>query len=199
MNTTPTPRERLEELLAADPIDTNEEAVNEADAAIDAALGTLDGGALSTSAKSLLLGLTEASASVEPSARGKFIEAAQRGLAKRRDATSPLPRLLFLARQDSDESADEVANALGIDRTLFDEVERGQAPIREMDPTTVVEWIRRFEVPVATARESLLRVLRIQTLPHAAAAGTNTHDRPIDDPFYAEVMEQLEAGGQADA
>lgn len=191
------PLDRIKALLEKDPL-TGVEAHEspssntEDDEALDTALGSMDVFALSPSAQDLLLALTDVRASVEPEARTRLVAAAGRGLQKRRDGQSPLPRLLFLARRELNESIEQVATQTGVDPAVLDSVEKGREPIRQLAPQTVASWVQHFHMPKDQVQSALILTLRIQSSDEVAAAAAAGTSSPSHDDWVREVLNRLE-------
>jgi hypothetical protein len=195
MSSQPTPGDRLRALMDADPIgDDGTTSVSELaeDEQISAALEGADLSMLSVEAQDLLLDLTASSASLEPAARGRIVEAAARALHRRRDDASPLPRLLFLARRDARETIEAVAADVAVSADLLLSVERGQEKIAELGAEAVATWVKRFKVPIEEARESILKTLRLETAGDRAVASASGEAEVEDSQFFRDVMTRLE-------
>lgn len=201
MTSNPSPLDRIRQLMDEDPItvDGTEQDIGmptSDDTELESALSSLDHLALSREAQELLVGLTNDSAGLEPAARQKFVAAAQRALRKRRNDASPLPRVLFLLRQERAEDPADVAIQVGVDPEVLANAERGRVAIRELPVDAVVAWIQHFDVARPTARDALLEVLRVQSRGELAAAGEGITRDLERDSFFVEVMRQLDDTGK---
>jgi hypothetical protein len=151
--------------------------------------------ALSPEAQDLLLGLADSAASLEPTTRSKFVAAAERALQKRRDAVSPLPRLLFLARLEVGEDVGTVAKDVTVHADDLLNVECGRKALETLGPEAVVNWIQHYKVPTGQAREALLKALWIQSAGDRAAAGLG--EAVIEESeFFRAVMERLQTSSE---
>lgn len=116
--------ERIRALMDEDPlgpVDTELSDVSED--TIDKALGDAGLGVLSAEAQNIGLALTSSVAGLEPETRNRFVKAAGRGLQSRRDSLTPLPRLLFLARQTPTGSIASVATFVSVNSEIVPKVD----------------------------------------------------------------------------
>jgi hypothetical protein len=192
MTDQPSPLELIHALMDADPlIDADAHIGADTDAETDAALAAIGPDALSPDAQELLLGLTESSASLEPRVRERLVGGAARALQKRREAASPLPRLLFLARNRSGESIESIATQVAVAADTLLLVERGQEKLQNLGPDAVANWVRHLHVPTDQAGRALAHTLRVQAVHDQAAASAMSNTAVEDDPFYQGVMTRL--------
>jgi hypothetical protein len=197
MTTNRRPLDMLHELMDSDPIensipplpedtDTDTEVISEALARVG-----LD--ALSPEAQRLLLALTDDVESVEPSTRQRLVSAADRGIQRRRDERSALPRLLFLARRRAEATLEDIADRIDVPADTLDAVERGKELIDTMRPEQVAAWIRSLHVGAEQARESLRRAFRLRREQDLAVASASPEVTADQDAFVNQVMALLQA------
>jgi hypothetical protein len=193
MTSNNTPQERIRALMDEDPIDLTDAADSDVvDDALDAALADAGLQALSVEAQDIVLALTSSVASLEPATRERLVKAAGRGLRTRRDALTPLPRLLFLARQTAAESIESVATSISVGAEVLLNVERGQAGLETLEAQAVATWVSHFAVPIDQAREALAKALQLQTGGDRAAASAVGVDAAEASQFFRSVMDYLQ-------
>lgn len=194
MTSNSTSREWIQALMAEDPLDSVDVPVSATvdDEQLDTALASVGLEALSIEAQDLVLALTSSVASLEPAIRDRLVKAAGRGLQNRRDASTPLPRLLFLARHTAVESIESVATSISVNSDVLLNVERGRVGLEALEAQAVAAWVRHFAVPVDQARDALAKALRLQTSGDRAAASACGVEIVEASPFFQEVMSYLE-------
>lgn len=193
MTSNNTPQERIRALMDEDPIDLTDPADSDVvDDALDTALADAGLQALSVEAQDIVLALTSSVASLEPATRERLVKAAGRGLRTRRDSLTPLPRLLFLARQTAAESIESVATSISVGADVLLNVERGQAGLETLEAQAVATWVSHFAVPIDQAREALAKALQLQTGGDRAAASAVGVDAAEASQFFRSVMDYLQ-------
>lgn len=193
MTSNETPRERIRALMNEDPLDpTDAEVCNVSEDAVDMALAGANLDVLSAEAQNIVLALTSSVAGLEPETRDRFVKAAGRGLQTRRDSLTPLPRLLFLARQTTTESIESVATSVSVDADMLLKVERGLVGLEALGAQAVASWVSHFGVPVEQAKEALDKALRLQTGGDRAAASALGDDGFEANQFFLSVMDLLQ-------
>lgn len=188
--------QEFQRLLDADPIGTDTDQVyaegadtiSEDD--LDNALSVVGLEHLSPEAQAMVLGLTYSSTSIDSEARMKLMGAAARALRTRRDRSSALPRLLFLSRRSTQESAEEVAAAIDVPADKLKEIEMGTARVDALGPKTVANWLRHFNVSAEEASVPLRRCFVAPEL-HDVAAALTADVRAEADKFVDEVLSEL--------
>lgn len=199
MTTHRRPLDVLHELMDSDPLENNEdienptETTDDRDEVLDEALAHTGLDALSPEAQSYLLALTSDTASVEPSTRQKFVDAASRGIQYHRNDSSALPRLLFLQRRELHSSLEDVAERIGVPADQLAEVERGRERIETLTAPKVASWISALGVGVDQARVSLGRALELQRREDLAVAAAAAEVAAPEDDFIKEVIALLRA------
>jgi transcriptional regulator with XRE-family HTH domain len=197
MTTNRRPLDVLHELMDSDPLENNEdienttETTDDQDKLLDEALANTGLDALSPEAQRYLLALASDTASVEPSTRQKFVDAASRGIQHHRNDSSALPRLLFLQRRELHSSLEDVAERIGVPADQLAEVERGQGRIEALTAPKVASWINALGVGVDQARASLGRALELQRREDLAVAAAAADVAAADDDFIEEVIALL--------
>lgn len=192
-------QDRLRELLDEDPLDSAlelSEGTSEADQLVDQALTLVDLSVLSPEAQDLFMGLTETASSLEPMTRQRLVGAADRGMKRRREDASPLPRLLFLLRNREEQSAEMVAASLTVkdvemDQKMLLAIERGECDIRILGAGGVVAWVQHFGVPNDLAIDALRAAFQATTVSDQASAATPSQLNAEQDKFINDVDELL--------
>ncbi|WP_375504505.1 hypothetical protein [uncultured Jatrophihabitans sp.] len=190
------PQDRIQQILSDDPLADLEtveaDASEPAESPVTAALAAAGHDMLSGEASELLLDLTADAVSIEPEARARLVEAAQRALSKRRDDASPLPRLLFLARREAGEAVESVARAIAVDRDDLLHVERGVKSLEQFGADSTAAWVMHFGVPLDQARAAIRRTLQLQAVDERAAASRVDAVEVDNAPFLTKVTALLE-------
>lgn len=190
-------QDRLHQLFAEDPLDESNVPApdhnehDEVDEVINLALAATDLSVLSSEAQELLIGLTETASSLDPLTRQRLVGAADRGMKRRREDTSPLPRLLFVVRNREHQSLEMVAASLSADNAMLLQIERGERDIRDLGPDGVASWIRHFGVSTDIALEAL-RLTFVYSESDRAAASTPTELSDEHDRFVRQVSKLLQ-------
>jgi hypothetical protein len=184
---------RLHKLFDEDPLDEHDEhdRASELDELVDDALPQADLLSLSQETQELLLGLTESSSSLEPLTRKRLVGAADRGMARRRDDASPLPRLLFVIRNRDNQQLDMVAESVNVEYSMLRAIERGECDIRLLGAGGVASWIQFFGVPADTAIPALRATFALAADPDRASASATENLLAEQDKFVDEVSEIL--------
>lgn len=188
-------QDRMHELFAEDPLDesdvTEEVGPDEVDVLIDRALASVDLSVLSPEAQDLLSDLSDSTSSLEPATRQRFVDAADRGMKRRREDASPLPRLLFVVRNRECESLEAVAASASTDDATLLQIERGECDIQVIGAGAVAAWIQHLGVATDVALEAL-RLTFLRADAERAAAAAPTELDPDQDRFVGEVAGLLE-------
>lgn len=187
--------DRLRELLDEDPLDESrahdDTDTDEGEQLIDQALSLTTISALSPEAQELLVGLTDTASSLEPAARQRLVVAADRGMKRRREDASPLPRLLFVVRNRENQTLDAVAASLKADDKLLSKIECGESSVKELGPQGVASWIQHFGLPKDVAIDAL-RLTFLNTDADQAAAGGRAELSVEHSKFVGEVSDLLQ-------
>jgi hypothetical protein len=134
-----------------------------------------------------------------PSTRQKFVEAANRGLRKRRADHAALPALLAFKREEADIPVATLADALEVSAEAVYEMESGRLNVRDLDAERIAKWVRAVRAEPAVAVGALRHVLELSA-PHRPrqAAGrrrsgqlSGSDQRLIDD--VAALLENAES------
>jgi hypothetical protein len=193
MTSNETPQERIRALMDEDPLDPTDAEVNDvSEDAVDKALADAGLDVLSAEAQNIVLALTSSVAGLEPGTRDRFVRAAGRGLQTRRDSLTPLPRLLFLARQTTTESIESVATSVSVDAEMLLKVERGNVGLETLGAEAVATWVSHFGVPIDQAKEALAKALKLETSGDRAAASAAGGDAVKASEFFLSVIARLQ-------
>jgi hypothetical protein len=200
------PHARLHELFDEDPLEDSSstetdadhtresaDAFDDLDRAVDDALSMTTLSALSPEAQELLVGLTDTSSSLEPTARQHLVAAADRGMRRRREDASALPRLLFVVRTREKQKLDVVAASLATDEEVLSKVERGESSVVDLGAEKVAHWIQHFGLSADFALKAL-ELTFLHADANQAAAGTPQELSDDDHKFVSDVARLLQQG-----
>jgi transcriptional regulator with XRE-family HTH domain len=149
-----------EALISPDRADDHDDET-EADERAAASLLPLDAGMLSPVVRSYVTELLIGGENPTPSTRQRLVEAANRGLRKRRADRAALPALLAFKREEANIPVAEVADALQVSTEDVYQMESGRLNIRNLDAEHIAKWVRAVRADPAVAVGALRHVLEL--------------------------------------
>lgn len=154
---------QLHEALTSSDQANDHDAANEADerAATTPLPAALDSSMLSPTVRRYVNELLIGGENPSPSTRQKLVEAANRGLRKRRADRAALPALLAFKREEADIPVATLANALGVSTEAVYEMESGRLNVRDLDAERIAKWVRAVRADPAIAVGALRHILEI--------------------------------------
>ena len=130
---------------------------------------------------------------VEPDARIRLVNAAQRGLRQHALEREVFEVLAFETRKHSDLPADHLARDMGVEVTTLREIESGHSPLRSLEADAVAAWIEALHLESGVALRSVRSSLRPRPL--ASSYASADEDGVLTDDaqeFYDDVCKALE-------
>ena len=106
-----------------------------------------------------------------PSTRQKLVEAANRGLRKRRADRAALPALLAFRREEANIPVAELADALQVSAEDVYKMESGRRNVRDLDAEHITKWVRAVRADPAVAVGALQHVLELSAAIPFAPSG----------------------------
>lgn len=178
----------------------NEDNSNETESQLEALLSETDLSIYSEEARRAVDALLTPGQALEPGARSKFVEAANRAVRERGlKATAAIETLLFNARTEQSQLLAAVAAAVGIDSATLGAIERGDADLRTIEPNLLADWA----TAVTLDRESVENGIRhslsrsVRTRSYARASSPELKDE--DESFLQKVLRHFDASASGPA
>jgi len=144
-------------------------------------LPALDTSMLSPNVRRYVTGLLIGGENPTPSTRQKLVEAANRGLRKRRADRAALPGLLAFRREEANISVAELADALQVSAEEVYAMESGGRNIRYLDAEHIAKWVRAVRADPAMAVGALRHVLELSTPSRSRQAAGHRRSGELSD------------------
>jgi hypothetical protein len=157
---------QMHEALTSPDQSSDHDAASEADERAAATLlPVLDSSMLSPAVRRYVNELLIGGENPSPSTRQKLVEAANRGLRKRRADRAALPALLAFKREEGSIPVATLADALEISAEDIYEMESGRLDVRDLGAERIAKWVRAVRANPAIAVGALRHVLELSA-PH---------------------------------
>ncbi len=141
-------------------------ALNEAEEhAAATLLPVIDSSMLSPAVRRYVNELLMGGENSSPSTRHKLVEAANRGLRKRRADRAALPALLAFKREEANITVATLVDALQVSPDNVYKMESGRLNVRDLDADRIAKWVRAVRADPAVAVGALRHVLELSA-PH---------------------------------
>lgn len=129
---------------------------------------------------------------LEPEARGRLVDAANRGRRYASLSSSALEVVLFNLRREGDQDADDIAAKVQIDVAAIRAIERGDRTINSEPAEKIASWALNFDLD----RELIELSLR-HSLARPATAGSYAQNRELpssteSDQFIQDVLDAFD-------